>query len=140
MQEEREQKLPDLSVSLYPNYPISPLPVSRGRCTEGCRHEKRRLGKGASVINHTYISHLFKDGGGEGGGWRSVRLMLSRIFPEAQSHLQTLKEEKKNMQDNMDFFFFFFKSVRPRAQLQRHTVETVDPGHRQTRATATAWR
>lgn len=60
-QEEREQRRTDLSVILYPNYPISPLLVSRGKRTEGCRH-KRALGeKGASGINHTYISHSFKD-------------------------------------------------------------------------------
>lgn len=43
---EREKQLTDLSLSLYPNYPISPLLVSRRKCTEGCRHEKLRLGKG----------------------------------------------------------------------------------------------
>lgn len=75
MQEEREQKLTDLSLSCYPNYPISPLLVSRRKCTEGCCHKRLRLGKGACIINHTYISHLFKD--------RGVALRLA----QAESHL-----------------------------------------------------
>lgn len=66
VQEKSEEKLKDLSVSLHPNYPISPLLVSRRKCTEGCCHRRLRLGRGASLINHTYISHLFKDGGGGG--------------------------------------------------------------------------
>lgn len=47
----------------YPNYPISPLLVSHRKCTEGSHHKRLRLGKGACIINHTYISHLFKERG-----------------------------------------------------------------------------
>lgn len=76
VQEEREQKPTDLSVSLYPNYPISPLLVSHRKCAEGSRHKRLRLGKGARIINHTYISHLFKERGAALGLTEAERRLL----------------------------------------------------------------
>lgn len=48
--EKREHQLTDLSASLCPNYPISPLRVSRRKCTEGSRRQSLHVWKKANPL------------------------------------------------------------------------------------------
>lgn len=48
--EEREHQWTDLSASLCPNYPISPLRVSHRKCTEGSRRQSLHVWKKANPL------------------------------------------------------------------------------------------